>query len=79
MVLAFAGTGPDLVGSNSRPDWAGQVLAQASLGWLRLGLPGSDWPWDRMSLALPWSGLDNLSQLAQTDQDWICQEKFALV
>ena len=60
MVLSFAGTGPDLVGS--RPDWAGQVLAQASPGWLRLGLSASDWPWDLMSLALPWSGLDHWSQ-----------------
>ena len=76
MVLAFAGTGPDLVGP--RADWAGQVLAQASPGWLWLRLPGSGWPWARMSLALPWSDLDYWPYLAQADQDWTCQGKIAL-
>ena len=31
-----------------------------------------------MSLALPWSDLDHVSQLAQADQDWACQGKLAL-
>ena len=30
-----------------------------------------------MSLALPWSYLDHWQQLAQTDQDWVCQRKLA--
>ena len=74
MLLAFAGTCPDLIGTRS--DWAGQLLAQASPGWLWPGLPESGWHWARMNLALPWSDL--LSQLAQVEQDWACQGKLAL-
>ena len=75
MALAFVGTGPDLVGPRS--DRAGQVLADASPGWLRLGFPGSGGPWVWVSLALPWSDLDHWHQLAQTNQDWACQGKLA--
>ena len=75
MVLTFAGTGPHLVGP--RLDSVGQVLVQASPGWLWLGLSGSGWPWAWMNLTLPRSGLDHWLQLTQADQDWACQGKLA--